>query len=338
MSNDHRFFSISDVPDSALSGEQVAILGYGNLGRTVALNLRDSGVQVLIGNREDDYAAQAKKEGFEVVSVPEAAKADVVFVLLPDEVIPDVWSDTIAPALSDGAAIAFGSGYTLAYDLIDAPRTVDVLLVAPRMAGETARERFERGEGFWAYIGVENDASGKAERRMLGLAAGMGSLRAGPDGKDAPGTGALQMTAEMEATIDLYIEQTVGPLLGAAIMTAFEVGTQAGIPGPALVLEMYMSGEFETVFAAFRNMGFFKASESHGPTALFGGMMRTMEVDRAPMVERFQKVLSEIREGDFAKKFQEERANGYPMLKAAELMIQADSPQTQAEGRVRQRG
>jgi len=337
MSNDQRFFSISDVPENALAGERVAILGYGNLGRTVALNLRDSGVSVLIGNQDDEYAAQAKKEGFEVVGVTEAAKADVVFVLLPDEVIPDVWAETIAPGLSDGAAIAFGSGYTLAYDLIDAPSTVDVLLVAPRMAGETARERFERGEGFWAYIGVENDASGKAERRMLGLASGMGSLRAGSDGKDAPGTGALQMSAEMEATIDLYIEQTVGPLLGAAIMTAFEVGTQQGIPAPALVLEMYMSGEFETVFAAFRTMGFFKASESHGPTALFGGMMRTMETDRAPMVARYQKVLEEIRAGDFAKKFQEERASGYPMLKAAELMIKADSPQSQAEARVRNR-
>lgn len=338
MSNDPRFFSIADVPTDALSGEKVAILGYGNLGRTVALNLRDSGVTALIGNQDDEYAAQARKEGFEVTGVTEAAGADVVFVLLPDEVIPDVWGEVIAPALKDGGAIAFGSGYCLAYDLIDAPSTVDVLLVAPRMAGETARERFERGEGFWAYIGVENDASGKAERRMLGLASGMGSLRAGADGKDAPGTGALSMTAEMEATIDLYIEQTVGPLLGSAIMTAFEVGTQAGIPAPALVLEMYMSGEFETVFAAFRTMGFFKASESHGPTALFGGMMRTMEVDKAPLFARYQQVLEEIRAGDFAKKFQEERATGYPMLKAAEMMIQADSPQSQAEAKVRNRG
>ena len=338
MADSKRFYSISDVPAGALEGEKVAVLGYGNLGRTVALNMRDSGTTVLVGNQDDEYAAQAKKEGFEVVSVQEAAKADVVFVLLPDEVIPDVWAEIIAPSLQDNAAIAFGSGYTLAYDLIDAPSTVDVLLVAPRMAGETARERFERGEGFWAYLGVENDASGKAERRMLGLAAGMGSLRADADGNDAPGTGALQMGAEMEATIDLYIEQTVGPLLGGAIMTAFEVGSQNGIPPEALVLEMYMSGEFETVFTAFRTMGFFKASESHGPTALFGGMMRTLEVDRAPMVERFEKVLGEIRAGDFAKKFQEERASGYPMLEAAQMMIQADSPQTRAEASARKRG
>ena len=200
-----------------------------------------------------------------------------------------------------------------------------MLLVAPRMAGETARERFQDGNGFWAYIGVENDASGKAKHRMLGLAAGIGALRAG----------ALEMTAKMEAAIDLYIEQTVGPLLGAAIMIAFEVGREGGIPPEALVLEMYMSGEFETVFGAFREQGFYAASEAHGPTALFGGMIRTMEIDKAPIAERFAEVLKDIESGGFAKKFQDERANGYPMLEMAKGMIHADSPIAAAEANVR---
>jgi ketol-acid reductoisomerase len=331
MSQETRFYSSKDVPPRALEGDRVAVVGYGNLGRTVALNLRDSGTSVVVGNRDDEYAARARTEGFEVLSVEAASKADVVFVLLPDEVIPEAFADTIAPALRSGAAVAFGSGYTLAYDLVTVPDGVDVLLVAPRMAGETARERFERGQGFWAYLNVERDASGKAERRMLGLAAGMGCLM------DAQGAGALAMDAKMEALLDLYIEQTVGPLLGAAIMTAFEVGRAEGIPAEALVLEMYMSGEFETVFQAFREHGFFKASDAHGPTALYGGMMRTLELERGPLIERFRRVLEEIRRGDFARRFQEERAQGYPTLAAARLMIEADSPQSRAEAAVKKR-
>jgi ketol-acid reductoisomerase len=116
------------------------------------------------------------------------------------------------------------------------------------------------------------------------------------------------------------------------------VGASEGIPSEALVLEMYMSGEFETVFQAFREQGFFKASDAHGPTALFGGMMRTLEVERAPLIDRFRRVLDEIRRGEFARRFQEERSQGYPTLAAARLMIDADSPQTRAEASVRHRG
>src|SRR5688572_14030556 len=172
-------FCAADVPADALAGEAVAVLGYGNLGRTAALNLRDSGVKILIGNREDEYAARARAEGFEVASLAVASTADVVFVLLPDEVIPEVFPQDIAPALRPGSAIAFGSGYSLAFGLVAPPDTVDVLLVAPRMAGAAARARYLSGEGFWACVGVEADRSGQARRRMLGLADGLGALRAG---------------------------------------------------------------------------------------------------------------------------------------------------------------
>jgi ketol-acid reductoisomerase len=321
-----RFYRAADCPPDALAGERVAVLGYGNLGRTAALNLRDSGADVRIGNREDGYAPVARREGFTVVPIAEASRDDVVFVLLPDEVIPEVFAELIAPTLRPGAAIAFGSGYNLAYGLITPPPAVDVLLVAPRMAGETARGRYVAGDGFWAYVGVEADRSGKAQRRMLGLTAGLGVLRAG----------ALEMTAKMEALIDLFIEQSVGPLLGSAIMIAFEVGREAGIPPEALVLEMYMSGEMETVFTAFRETGFYRAAEVHGPTALFGGVTRTMEVDKAALAARFQEVLEDIRAGGFARRFQEEAHTGYPMLAIAKQMIHEPSPIAEAEERLRE--
>jgi len=320
-----RVYRAADAPPGALAGESVAVLGYGNLGRTAALNLRDSGAKVRIGNREDEYAGQARSEGFEVVPIATAATDDVVYVLLPDEVIPTVFDAEIAPALRPGSAIAFGSGYSLAFGLIHPPAGIDVLLVAPRMAGNSARTHYLNGYGFWACVGVEADRSGRAEQRMLGLADGMGALRAG----------AVQMSAKVEATLDLFIEQTVGSVLGMAMMMAFEVARDAGVPAEALVLEMYMSGEMEMVFRSFREAGFFRASEDHGPTAVFGGITRSLEMDREAMAESFRRVLEDIRSGGFARRFQEEAQNGYPMLEFARAMMHGGSPMTEAEDRIR---
>src|SRR6266446_1265910 len=297
-------YRAADAPPGALAGEAVAVLGYGHLGRTAALNLRDSGAKVRIGNRDDEYAEQARSEGFEVMPIAAAATGDVVYVLLPDEVIPTVFDTTIAPALRPGSAIAFGSGYSLAFDLIHPPAGIDVLLVAPRMAGNSARTRYLEGQGFWACVGVEADASGRAQQRMLGLADGLGVLRA-------------------------------GAVLGMAIMMAFEVARDAGIPGEALVLEMYMSGEMEAVFQAFRETGFFRASEDHGPTAVFGGITRSLEMDREEMADRFRRVLEDIKTGGFARRFQDEARNGYPMLEFARAMMHGGSPISEAEDRIR---
>ena len=320
-----RVYRATDAPEGGLAGEAVAVLGYGNLGRTAALNLRDSGAKVRIGNREDDYAERARSEGFEVVPMATAATDDVVYVLLPDEVIPDVFGTDVAPALRPGSAIAFGSGYSLAFELIRPPAGIDVLLVAPRMAGNSARTRYLEGHGFWACLGVEADASGRAQQRMLGLADGLGVLRAG----------GVRMSAKVEATLDLFVEQTVGAVLGMAIMMAFEVARDADIPAEALVLEMYMSGEMEAVFQAFRETGFFRASEDHGPTAVFGGITRSIEMDRDAMADRFRHVLEDIRSGGFARRFQDEARNGYPMLEFARAMMHGGSPMAEAEERIR---
>jgi ketol-acid reductoisomerase len=318
-------YCAADVPPDALAGEAVAVLGYGNLGRTVAHNLRDSGVKLLIGNREDEYAERARAEGFEVASITEAAASDIVLVLLPDEVIPEIFAQEVAPALRPGSAVAFGSGYSLAFDLVRPPGGVDVLLVAPRMAGAPARARYVTGDGFWACVGVEADHSGRARRRMLGLADALGVLR----------VGAIEMRAADEAALDLFVEQTVGPLLGAALIAAFEVGREAGLPPEVLVMEMYMSGEMEAVFRSFRELGLFRASEEHGPTAIFGGLIRTLELDQGAMATRFRAVLEDIKSGAFARRFQDEARGGYPILEMARAMMRGQSPMTEAEDRLR---
>ena len=330
-SNSLRFFTSRDVDPQALDGERVMVVGYGFLGHTFALNLRDSGVSLeAIGNVADDYAEQARADGFRVLPIGQAvAGSDVILVLLPDEVIPEVFAADIAPNLTPDSAIVFASGYTLAYGLIAPPPDVDVLLLAPRMAGENARQRYLDHQGFFAYVSVEQDASSRAWRRLLGLAEAVGVLW----------VGALELDARREADLDLFIEQTLGAVVGTAILSAFSVGVEAGIPPEAMVMEMYMSEEMETVFRSFRELGFYRASDTHGPTALYGGFVRTMELLTSDLSAKFRETMAEIRSGEFARQFQAEREAGYPALSQALAMTAEESPVTQpivqAEARVR---
>ena len=301
----------------------MAILGA--LLRSICAN---SGVtQIVIGNIEDDYARTARAEGFTVLPLDQATRsADLVLVLLSDEIIPEVFAPIIAPSLQTGAAVVFASGYTLAYGLIQPPGGIDVLMLAPRMAGENARQRYLDGRGFYAYISVEQEATGKAWQRLLGLANGVGILRAG----------AMQLDARQEANLDLLVEQTLGSVLGMAIMSTFALGVESGIPAEAMVMELYLSEEMETVWRAFREQGFMRASNVHGPTALYGGFIQTMKFMSSNLPDTFRSTLEDIQSGEFARRFQAEREAGYPMLSQAFAMTQGEDPITKAEQRLRQ--
>jgi ketol-acid reductoisomerase len=212
---------------SGLDGLVVAVVGYGNVGRPLALNLRDSGVKVRVGTIADGSRAKAESDGFEADDIAAAvATADLTLVLVPDHVIDDCFAGQIRPALRPGSAVCFASGYALAFGLVEPPADVDVLLFAPRMVGASVRDAYVRGGGFLSYISVEQDASGEALARLLGLAHAAGSLR----------LGALQLSARQEAALDLLVEQTVGPYIGMAIQLAFQTGVDAGLPAEALVL------------------------------------------------------------------------------------------------------
>jgi ketol-acid reductoisomerase len=326
-----RFFSVEDAIPGALAGERTAVIGYGRLGRALALNLREAGLEpVIVGNIADEYADLAGREGFSVLPIGEAvAASELVLILLPDEIIPEVFKTDIAPNLRAGSAIAFASGYSLAYQLVEPSAELDVLLLAPRMGAELVRKRFRDGQGFFAYLSVEQDASGQAWTRLLGLAEAAGVLDAG----------GIELDARQEAVLDLFVEQSLGAIIGVSIMSAFSLGVEAGIPPEAMVMEMYMSGEMETVFRAFREQGFFRASDGHGPTALFGGFVRTMQYLQSDLPSTFKETLQEIESGQFARRFQDEREAGYPTLSLAQQMSAESSPSTrpivEAEAQVR---
>lgn len=321
------FHRSDDVDPTALAGQAVAVIGYGNLGRSMALNLRDAGLAVTVGNVDDGYRARAEADGFLVETVGAAtAGADVVYVLVPDEVIPGCFRADIGPALRPGAAVCFASGYCLAYGLISPPAQADVLLLAPRMLGEEVRAAFLDGTGFFSYVSVEQDATGTADTRLLALAAAAGSLQ----------RGVMRLPAAQEALIDLLVEQTVGPYLGAAVQLAFAVGVDAGLPPEAMVLEMYMSGEMARTFQAFADVGFYRSVTGHGAVAQFGGFLRTLEIDQAEMRRQFDTTVEDIRSGGFARRLQAEEEDGYPTLSAISGITAGDDPMSHAEDRVRQ--
>lgn len=320
------FYRAHDADPDALAGLRVAVIGYGNLGASMALNLRDAGLDVVVGNLDDDYRPKAAAQGFPVSDIaPAAAGADLVYMLIPDEAIPACFAEAVAPALRAGSAVCLASGYCLAYDLVQVPEGVDVLLLAPRMVGDEVRRAVVEGKGFFSYLSVERDATGRALPRLLGLAGASGSLR----------RGAMRLPAAQEATLDLMVEQTVGPYLGMAIQLAFAMGVEAGLPPEALVLELYMSGEMSQVLDAFAREGFFKSVTGHGLVATYGGFLRTATVDGTGMRKVFEDVLADIRSGGFAAKLQDEQAQGYPTLAALEAITAGNDPMSRAEARVR---
>ncbi len=311
----------------AFAGRSVAVIGYGHLGRSVALNLRDSGLAVTVGSREDASAETARADGFAVEPIAAAlAENRLSWVLLPDEVIPTVLGPETVASLPAGSLLCLSSGYVLAYglvDLSDAP--VDVVMLAPRMVGTEVRRCYLDGKPFFGYMSVEQDRSGKAEALLLGLGRAVGTTR----------FRGVALTARQEATVDLFVEQTVGPVLGNAVMCAFNVGVEAGIPPEALVLELYQSGEMSRTWQAFADEGFYRAVRLHGRAAAFGGFVHIGDVDSAAMTATFEATLEQITDGSFSRRFEEEREAGYPNFDVIDAMTAGDDAMSRAETRVR---
>jgi len=292
----------ADLTD--LAGETIAVVGYGNQGRSQALNLRDSGLRVIVGNIGDEARARAKSEGFETHDVVEAsARADVLMLLIPDEVMPEVYTRDVAPRLREGACLSFASGYTVTFDLVKPKTTLDVVLVAPRMIGPGVRDRYVEGRGFPSFVAVHQDATGRGKARMLALAKGIGSTRAG----------CLELSMAQEAHLDLFTEQGFGPAMGLALRQSIELLVEQGYPPEAVLMELYMSGELAYSAQRFVDTGLIAQMDFHSHTSQYGSMTRSarlMDVDLKP---RLLEHLDEIRSGKFAKEWDAEQKAGLPL-------------------------
>lgn len=284
-----------------LTERRIAVIGYGNQGRSQALNLRDSGAEVVVGNIDDDYAARAWKDGFSVLPVAEAtAAADVIMMLIPDEAAIKVFSKEVAPALKPGAAVVFASGYNVGFDHIKSPKNVDCLLLAPRMIGKGVRELYKSGAGFYSFVAVHQDASGTAKDVLLALAHGVGTLT----------KGAVEVTFRMEAELDLFNEQAFGPAFGQVLLTSIKTLLDAGYPKEAVLLELYLSGEFGYVCKHMADVGLIKQLEDHSPASQYGAISRGIRFLGMKVADPMKRVLADITSGRFAKEWANENRFG----------------------------
>ena len=286
----------------ALNGKVIAIIGYGSQGHAHALNLRESGCNVIVGLRKGGKSwPVAEKDGFEVYTVAEAAKkADIVMILINDEVQAAVYKSEIAPNLEPGNAIAFAHGFNIRYKQIVAPEGVDVFMAAPKGPGHTVRSQYVAGKGVPCLIAVEQDATGKAYDIALAYIAGIGGARAG----------ILETTMDEETETDLFGEQTV--LCGGVVdlmQCGFEVLVEAGYKPENAYFECIH--EMKLIIDLINKGGIAAMNYSISDTAEFGEYVSGPRVLPHDEVKaNMRKVLADIQDGTFAGKWIAENKNG----------------------------
>ncbi len=296
-----KVYTSKDGTMAPFKGKTIAVIGYGSQGHAQAQNLRDSGVNVIIGQRKgsENYKL-AVKHGFKPMSAAEAAeKADIIQILLPDEVQADIYKSDIEPHLTKGKTLVFSHGFNIHFGMIKPPKDVDVIMSAPKGPGHLVRSEFEKGGGVPCLFSVYQDASKKAKKLALAHVRGVGGLRAG----------AYQTTFKDETETDLFGEQAV--LCGGLsrlIQAGFETLTEAGYPETLAYFECMHEVKLIVDLLYQGGISYMRYSVSN--TAEYGDLTRGPRVITDKTKREMKKILKEIQNGKFAKEFVTELKSG----------------------------
>jgi ketol-acid reductoisomerase len=312
----------NDADASALSGQKVAVLGFGSQGHAHALNLKDSGFDVVVGLRDgSSSAAKAREGGLTVKPIGEAvAEADVVMVLLPDTSQAGVYGEEIAPNLEPGNMLMFAHGFNIHFRTIEPPGDVDVTMIAPKGPGHLVRRTYEQGIGTPALVAVHRDATGKALQRALAYAGAMGCARAG----------VIETSFEEETETDLFGEQSI--LCGgtsALVRSAFDTLVEAGYQPEIAYFECLH--ELKLIVDLMYEGGLSWMRYSVSDTAEYGDYTRGPRVVNDATREEMRRILDEIRGGAFAKEWIGEAEAGFPNF--LRMRQEARSSQLEEVGR-----
>jgi ketol-acid reductoisomerase len=311
-----------DADLSIIQGKKVAVIGYGSQGHAHAQNLRDSGVEVVVGLKEGSKSkSKAEEAGFTVQSAADAAAwADVIVILAPDQVQRHLYADDIQPNLSEGNALVFGHGFNIRFGYIEAPKGVDVIMVAPKGPGHTVRREYEAGRGVPVIVAVEEDATGNAWPLVLSYAKGIGGLRAG----------GIKTTFTEETETDLFGEQAV--LCGGVsqlVQYGFETLTEAGYQPQVAYFEVLH--ELKLIVDLMWEGGIAKQRWSVSDTAEYGDYVSGPRVIDPHVKENMQAVLADIKSGAFAERFIADQDAGAPEFLA--LRAKGEAHPIEATGR-----
>ncbi len=298
-----------DVDLKIFGGKKIAVLGYGSQGRAQALCFHDSGMDVTVGVRKDGPSwNQAKEDGLRVTGFADAVKdADVVLMLLPDEVQPSVYKEFVEPNLKKGAALEFAHGFAITFKTIVPPSDVDVIMMAPKGPGNMERKIFLEGFGVPAMVCIHQDYTGNAKQIALGLAKGIGATR----------SGVFESTFERETHTDLFGEQAV--LCGGIselIKRGFETLVEAGYPPEMAYFEVLH--ETKLVVDLINKGGLDHMWHEVSNTAEFGGLTRRERVVNEDSKKEMRKILQEIQDGTFKDEWVAEWEGGLTNLKRME--------------------
>ena len=295
-----------DADLDVLSDKTVAVIGYGSQGHAHALNLHESGVNVIVGLREDSSSwNDAEEAGLKVYETSEAAaKGDLVMILIPDQFQKSVYEESIEPNLEEGNALLFAHGFNIHFDQIVPPDNIDVFMVAPKGPGHLVRRVFTEGSGVPCLFAIYQDASGTAKDTALAYAKGVGGTRAG----------VLETTFKEETETDLFGEQAV--LCGGAselVATGFEVLVEAGYQPEIAYFECLH--ELKLIVDLMYEGGIAGMYYSVSDTAEYGGFSRGTRVIDKDTKKRMKNILEEVQNGHFAQEWIDENKEGLPNLK-----------------------
>lgn len=296
----------ADAKENFFDNKKVAVIGYGSQGHAHSQNLRDSGVDVVIGIRPGKSANKAKEDGFQVLTVTEAAQqADVVMILLPDESQTAVYNTEIKPVLRAGQSLMFAHGFNIHFSQIVPPADVDVLLVAPKGPGHLVRRTYTQGAGVPALFAIYQDVTGTARELALAYAAGIGSLRAG----------GLETTFKEETETDLFGEQAVlcGGLT-SLVKAGFETLTEAGYQPEVAYFECLH--ELKLIIDLMYEGGMENMRYSISDTAQWGDFVSGPRVVTEESKKAMKAVLKDIQDGEFAKGWILENQANRPVFNA----------------------
>lgn len=292
-----------DADLSAIKGKTIAIIGYGSQGHAHAKNLRDSGINVIIGHRgganSKTYQA-AKEAGFEVLSVADATKrADILMILVPDTIQKDLFESEIKPNLRPGMSLMWAHGFNIHFKCVDPPKDVDVFMIAPKGPGHLVRDEFERGAGVPCLVAIYQDATGDALKKALAYGLGIGGARAG----------IIETTFQEETETDLFGEQTV--LCGgsaALIKAGFEVLMEAGYQPEIAYFEVMH--ELKLIVDLYYRGGLKFMNYSVSDTAEYGGLTVGPKIVTDQAKNAMREQLKRIQSGEFAKEWLGEYQSG----------------------------
>jgi ketol-acid reductoisomerase len=301
-----KIYKCKDCDLDLIQDKSIGVIGYGIQGRAQALNLRDSGCSVIIGNNEDKYKTQAQKDGFIVKDILSVIKeSDIIFLLIPDESHKKIFNEFITPFAKKDQLFIVAHGYSLKYKKYSYPSYINIGMLAPRAPGEPIRTSYLNGEGVPCFVDVVHDYTKNTLDILLALGKAIGFSR----------SGMLPISYEEETELDLFIEHFIGPLFIGAVEKSLQLLIDKGYSPLASSLELYTSGERGFMWSVYARDGLYKALHNNAsPTCKFGISSYMDETITPEIKNQMEKVISAIKDGSFSTKLDVEEKNNYPQV------------------------